>query len=71
MTRTDWGFFLERNLTDLGYNVEVMNFGVGGYGIDQIYLRWEIEGNVSVNSFLDTFVSQIMLPQPTYNIAHV
>ncbi len=44
MTRTDWGFFLERNLADLRYNVEVMNFGVGGYGIDQMYLRWEIEG---------------------------
>jgi hypothetical protein len=44
MTRADWGFFLERNLNELGYNVEVMNFGVGGYGIDQMYLRWEIEG---------------------------
>jgi lysophospholipase L1-like esterase len=39
-----WGYLLEKNLTELGYNVEVMNFGVGGYGIDQIYLRWEIEG---------------------------
>ena len=50
MTRTGWGSLLERNLTDLGYNVEIMNFGVGGYGIDQIYLRWEIEGkNFSPN----------------------
>jgi len=39
-----WGYLLEKNLIELGYNVEVMNFGVGGYGIDQIYLRWEIEG---------------------------
>ena len=39
-----WGHVLEQNLTTLGFQVEVMNFGVPGYGIDQIYLRWEIEG---------------------------
>jgi hypothetical protein len=39
-----WSYLLEKNLTELGYQVEVMNFGVGDYGIDQIYLRWEIEG---------------------------
>ena len=49
MTRTDWGFFPERNLNELGYNVEIMNFGVGGYGIDQMYLHWEIEGKESID----------------------
>ncbi len=39
-----WGYLLEKSMTNLGYNIEVMNFGVGGYGIDQAYLRWEIEG---------------------------
>ena len=34
-------------------------------------LKATVGESVSVNSFLDTFVSQIMLPQPTYNIAHV
>ena len=39
-----WGFYLERELRESGFNVEVLNFGVGGYGIDQIFLRWEKEG---------------------------
>jgi hypothetical protein len=36
-----WGHLLEQNLRDRGLNVEVLNFGVGGYGMDQIYLRWQ------------------------------
>jgi hypothetical protein len=39
-----WGYLLEKHLNQLGYQVEVMNFGVPAYGIDQAYLRWEIEG---------------------------
>ena len=39
-----WGYLLEKSLTNLNYNIEVMNFGVGGYGIDQAYMRWEVEG---------------------------
>lgn len=31
---------LEQNLRDQGLRVEVLNFGVGGYGLDQIYLDW-------------------------------
>lgn len=31
---------LEAQLREQGLNVEVMNFGVAGYGIDQIYLSW-------------------------------
>lgn len=35
-----WGFHLEK---ELGADFEVLNFGVGGYGIDQAYLRYEKE----------------------------
>lgn len=35
-----WGHYLEQNLTNDGIRTEVLNFGVGGYGIDQTYLRW-------------------------------
>ena len=39
-----WGYLLEKTMTNFNYNIEVMNFGVGGYGIDQAYMRWEVEG---------------------------
>jgi len=39
-----WGYQLERLLRERGINAEVINFGVGGYGMDQAYLRWQIEG---------------------------
>lgn len=35
-----WGHHLEQ---ELGADFEVLNFGVGGYGIDQAYLRYEKE----------------------------
>lgn len=35
-----WGYFLERNLKKAGIDAEVLNFGVGGYGMDQSLLRW-------------------------------
>lgn len=35
-----WGYFLEKNLIEDGVSAEVINFGVGGYGIGQAYLRW-------------------------------
>lgn len=38
-----WGYYLERNLKEAGLNAEVLNFGVGGYGIDQAFLRWKKE----------------------------
>jgi hypothetical protein len=39
-----WGFLLEAELNRSGIPCEVLNFGVGGYGIDQAYLRWKLEG---------------------------
>jgi len=33
-----WGYFLQKTL---GAEVQVLNFGVAGYGIDQAYLRYE------------------------------
>lgn len=39
-----WGYLLEKGLCDHGFPAEVLNFGVGGYGIDQAYLRWEVDG---------------------------
>lgn len=35
-----WGYHLEN---ELGADFEVLNFGVGGYGVDQAYLRYEKE----------------------------
>lgn len=36
-----WGYYLEHALKANGVHAEVLNFGVGGYGIDQAYLRWK------------------------------
>ena len=36
-----WGHLLERRLDTPGRPVEVLNFGVQGYGIGQAYLRWK------------------------------
>lgn len=35
---------LENDLKARGLNAEVLNFGVGGYGMDQAYLRWQQQG---------------------------
>ena len=35
-----WAYLLEQNLRQQGYNVEILNFGVSAYGMDQAYLRW-------------------------------
>lgn len=41
-----WGSHLERNLKRAGINAEVLNLGVGGYGMDQSFLRWQKEGRL-------------------------
>lgn len=40
-----WGHYLEKSLKANDINAEVLNFGVGGYGIDQAFLRWKYLGN--------------------------
>jgi hypothetical protein len=39
-----WGAVLERLLNETGRPAEVLNFGVGGYGIDQALLRFQQQG---------------------------
>ena len=36
-----WGALLERELIDVGVRAEVLNFGVGAYGMGQAFLRWQ------------------------------
>ena len=39
------GNYLEQLFYQNNYNVEVLNFAVSGYGIDQAYLRWQMVNN--------------------------
>lgn len=39
-----WGRLLELQLNNAGFRTEVLNFGVGAYGMDQAYLRWQSLG---------------------------
>ncbi len=39
-----WASLLQSELRERGLNAEVMNFGVPGYGIDQAYLRYLVDG---------------------------
>lgn len=39
-----WWRVLEDELNSHGLPAEVLNFGVGGYGMDQAYLRWKRDG---------------------------
>ena len=39
-----WGWYLESGLLAHDVPVQVLNFGMGGYGIDQAYLRWKKYG---------------------------
>lgn len=39
-----WGARLERLLLQAGVRAEVLNFGVGAYGMDQAFLRWLHQG---------------------------
>ena len=39
-----WGLALQERLKALGIRAEVLNLGVGSYGMDQAYLRWTGQG---------------------------
>jgi hypothetical protein len=39
-----WAHYLESDLQTRGIQVQVLNAGVGGYGMDQALLRWESMG---------------------------
>ena len=39
-----WGQQLEIMLNEAGIRAEVLNFGVGAYGMDQAFLRWQEHG---------------------------
>jgi len=39
-----FGAVLERGLDEAGHPAEVLNFGVGGYGLDQAFLRYATQG---------------------------
>jgi hypothetical protein len=43
-TERSWGRVLERELGAQGVQAEVLNFGVGGYGMDQALQRWRSLG---------------------------
>lgn len=42
--QSSWGAQLEQELLQKDVKAEVLNFGVAGYGIDQAFLRWQLEG---------------------------
>ena len=39
-----FGYYLEQILNDTGIPTEVINLAVGGYGVDQAFLRWQYSG---------------------------
>ena len=39
-----WSHSLETLLNEAGVNAEVLNFGVGAYGMGQAFLRWQSDG---------------------------
>lgn len=39
-----WGSRLEQQLLQAGFKAETLNFGVGGYGMGQAFLRWQSKG---------------------------
>ncbi|MCY3778940.1 MAG: SGNH/GDSL hydrolase family protein [Chloroflexi bacterium] len=43
-----WGRQLEILLGEAGFRAEVLNFGVGAYGMDQAFLRWKEQGKYYV-----------------------
>jgi hypothetical protein len=40
-----WGYYLENELKESNIKAQVINLGVGGYGMDQTFLHWEQLGH--------------------------
>jgi len=72
-----WGSQLEVALRQEGRRVEVLNFGVGGYGIDQAFLRYKIYGykfkpDIVIFGFQPENVGrQVNLVRPIYSLSEV
>lgn len=62
-----WTQVLESELGDRRIQAEVLNFGVGGYGMDQAYLRWQHLGK----AYLPDFVIFGFQPENLYRNASV
>ena len=62
-----WTQVLESELGDRRIRAEVLNFGVGGYGMDQAFLRWQHLGK----AFSPDFVIFGFQPENLYRNANV
>jgi hypothetical protein len=66
------GYLLEQRLRAAGDTVEVLNFGVGGYGTDQALLRWRALGKtfaphiVIQGLFIEDVQRNVNLVRPIY-----
>ena len=69
-----WGYYLKEELLSKGVSVEVLNFGVGGYGTDQAFLRFIDEGlkmepDIVVLGFqLENFWRNVNVFRPKYSL---
>lgn len=69
-----WAFFLEEELKAKGIACEVLNFGVGGYGMDQAYLRFvergkQVQADVVVLGLqVENFWRNLNVFRPNYSL---
>jgi hypothetical protein len=72
MYEDTWGHLLEEAL---GSEIQVLNFGVGGYGIDQAYLRYEKDARVwkpkiVIFGFISHDATRTMMVYPFLSLPH-
>jgi hypothetical protein len=65
-----WGYLLEKGL---GSEFQVLNFGVGGYGVDQAYLRYEKDvrmwkPKIVIFGFISHDATRTMMVYPFLNL---
>jgi hypothetical protein len=68
-----WGYFLEKAL---GSEIRVMNFGVGGYAVDQAYLRYQNDARkwkpkVVIYGFMAHAVIRSMMVYPFISLPNL